>query len=77
MQAIVAVGNHTTITDVDFSFSLGSIGAALRGRGSRIRQHYSSPLALGGNNSSSLGARAYLFTALGDSFTRHQGLNQQ
>ena len=61
-----AVGNHATITDVDFSFSLGSIkrfGARLK-----IRQHYSSPLAFGGNNSSSLGARLFRFTALGDSF---------
>ena len=61
-----AVGNHATITDVDFSF-LGSIkrfGARLK-----IRQHYSSPLAFGGNNSSSLGARLFRFTALGNSFT--------
>ena len=63
-----AVGNHATITDVDFSFSLGSIKRALGAR-LKIRQHYSSPLALGGNNSSSLGARLFRFTALGDSFT--------
>src|SRR6476619_6706220 len=52
-----------------------SISLSLLGRSSalgarlKIRQHYSSPLALGGNNSSSLGSRLFRFTALGDSFT--------
>jgi len=62
-----AVGNHATITDVD-SLSLLGRSSALGAR-LKIRQHYSSPLALGGNNSSSLGARLFRFTALGDSFT--------
>ena len=42
----------------------GALGARLK-----IRQHYSGPLAFGGNNSSSLGARLFRFTALGNSFT--------
>ena len=67
-----AVGNHATITDVD-SLSLLGRSSALGAR-LKIRQHYSGPLAFGGNNSSSLGARLFCFTALGDSFTRHQGL---
>ena len=62
-----AVGNHATITDVD-SLSLLGRSSALGAR-LKIRQHYSGPLAFGGNNSSSLGARLFRFTALGDSFT--------
>src|SRR6478672_2589921 len=56
------------------------ISLSLLGRSSalgarlKIRQHYSGPLAFGGNNSTSLGGRLFCFTALGDSFTRHQGL---
>ena len=61
-----AVGNHATITDVDFSF-IGSIKRF--GGEAQDSTALLQPARFGGNNSSSPGARLFRFTALGDSFT--------
>ena len=69
-----AVGNHATITDVDFSFSLGSIkrlGARLK-----IRQHYSGPLAFGGNKFIISGGAAFPLHRAGRVLHDIRGRNQ-
>src|SRR3954471_18817832 len=56
------------------------ISLSLLGRSSalgarlKIRQHYSSPLAFGGNNSSSLGGRGFSALPRWATPSRHQGL---